>query len=487
MFKFLKDKLKQAVSVFSKKAEEEAKVEEPIEEAQQEEAAEEQVAVEEKRPEPKEEKVEEQAETAEQETEEKEEPAPAEEQTPTVEPKEEKAETVEEKPQEEAPAKEETPKAEPEKAEAAKEHVPAQEEAKKAGTGPARTKGAVPTPSPPPERKETPKPHPGKEAARAVPAEEEEAPKPAQARPAVQAEEEPAKKSFFRRFAERITKVEITEQKFEELFWELEMGLMESNIAIEVIEKIKADLKKELVNRQVAGKELSPLIERTLQASLSEILTFPERDLIAEIRAHKGPYIILLVGINGTGKTTTIGKLIRLLQDNGQSTVVAAADTFRAAAIDQLEAHTRNLNVKLIKHNYGADPAAVAFDAIRYAEAKAIDAVLIDSAGRMHSNANLMQELSKIDRVAKPDLTIFIGDALTGNDCVEQARLFDEAVGIDGTILAKADADEKGGAAISLAYVTRKPVFFLGTGQRYEDLEPFRKERILSTLGFSSS
>ena len=164
--------------------------------------------------------------------------------------------------------------------------------------------------------------------------------------------------------------------------------------------------------------------------------------------------------------------------------VLAAADTFRAAAIDQLQLHADKLKVKLIKHDYGSDPAAVAFDAVKHAQSTDKDVVLIDTAGRIHSNINLMEELSKIIRVAKPDLKIFVGESITGNDCTEQAKKFDDAVGIDGIILSKADVDDKGGAAISVSYVTKKPILYLGIGQEYDDLEFFKKESILQSIGF---
>jgi len=172
------------------------------------------------------------------------------------------------------------------------------------------------------------------------------------------------------------------------------------------------------------------------------------------------------------------------LQDNGLKCVMAAADTFRAAAIQQLEEHANNVGVKIIKHDYGADPAAVAYDAIKYAEAHGLDVVLVDTAGRLHSNTNLMDEMKKIIRVAKPDMKVFIGESITGNDCIEQAKQFNEAVEIDGIILSKADIDEKGGAAISVSYVTGKPILYIGTGQTYDDLKPFTKELVMETLGF---
>jgi fused signal recognition particle receptor len=187
--------------------------------------------------------------------------------------------------------------------------------------------------------------------------------------------------------------------------------------------------------------------------------------------------------VNGSGKTTTIAKMVKLFQDNNMKCVIAASDTFRAAAIQQLEEHANRLKVKLIKHDYGADPAAVAYDAIEHAKAKDLDVVFIDTAGRLHSNTNLMDEMKKIIRVAKPDMKIFIGESITGNDCVEQAKQFNEAVGIDAIILSKADVDEKGGAAISVSYVTGKPIIYIGTGQEYNDLEKFDKKLVLGTLG----
>ncbi len=199
--------------------------------------------------------------------------------------------------------------------------------------------------------------------------------------------------------------------------------------------------------------------------------------------AQNKPVRIMFVGINGSGKTTTIAKIAKKLQDNKLKVVIAAADTFRAAAIHQLQEHADKLGVKLIKHDYGSDPAAVAFDTIKFAEAHGIDVVLIDTAGRLHSNVNLMDEMKKVARVSKPDFKIFIGESITGNDCVEQAKSFNEAIGIDGIILSKADIDEKGGAAISVSYVTKKPIYYIGTGQGYEDLKQFDPKLIFESVG----
>ena len=207
-------------------------------------------------------------------------------------------------------------------------------------------------------------------------------------------------------------------------------------------------------------------------------------NLVSEIKSKKGkPYVIAFFGINGSGKTTSIAKLASMLKEKNISCVLAAGDTFRAASIEQLQLHADKVGVKLIRHTYGSDPAAVAFDAIKHAKAKGIDAVLIDTAGRMHSNQNLIDEMKKIIRVAKPDLKIFVGESITGNDCVEQAKTFNEAVGIDGIILAKADIDEKGGAAVSVSYITKKPILYLGVGQEYDDLQEFEPEVVVKGLG----
>ena len=200
------------------------------------------------------------------------------------------------------------------------------------------------------------------------------------------------------------------------------------------------------------------------------------------IRISKKPFKILFFGINGTGKTTSIAKIAYFLKKAGFSLVLAAGDTFRAASIEQISEHAKKLKVPLVKQNYGADPAAVGFDAIKYAEKNKIDVVLIDTAGRMHTKINLLNEMEKIARVTKPDLKLFVAESIAGNDAVEQARTFHEKIEIDGTILSKADIDEKGGTIISISHATKKPIFYLGIGQNYEDLELFNKQKFIEGL-----
>ena len=302
--------------------------------------------------------------------------------------------------------------------------------------------------------------------------------------PASESKELEEKKGFFQRIKQSIITKKINHEQFEKIFWDLELALLENNVAVEVIEKIKDDLIQEIVDTPLPRGKIEDTITNTLKTSIEQLLSIDSFSLLEKIKQKK-PFVICFVGINGSGKTTTIAKIAKLLLNKKFTVVLAAADTFRAAAIDQLQLHANKLGVKLIKHNYGSGPAAVAFDAVKHAQAKGVDVVLIDTAGRMHSNENLIDEMKKIVRVAKPDLKIFVGESITGNDCVEQAKQFNEAIGIDAIILAKADVDEKGGAAISVSYVTQKPIVYIGTGQDYEDLKEFDPNMVINSLGLA--
>jgi fused signal recognition particle receptor len=280
----------------------------------------------------------------------------------------------------------------------------------------------------------------------------------------------------------------LDDKEFNKIFSGLEELLIESNVALEAIDFIRDELRTELVGSALKKGEVDERIKQALFSAIYKLLGEPF-DLIERIKEKvkekkEKPYVIVFFGINGSGKTTTIAKFAKFLQGKAFSTVLAASDTFRAASIEQLEKHASKLKVKVIKHNYGADPAAVAYDAIAHAKSKGIDVVLVDTAGRMHTQGNLMQEMQKIVRVAKPDLKIFVGEAIVGNDAVEQAKMFNAKIGIDAIILSKADIDEKAGATISVSYITSKPILFLGVGQEYGDLEPFDKQNVLKGLGF---
>jgi len=290
----------------------------------------------------------------------------------------------------------------------------------------------------------------------------------------------------FSKAAKSFSEKELKEKDIEDVLHELEISLLESDVAMEVIDDIKSDLKTKLVGSTVNKKEIEDFVKKSLIESISGM--FDEAgmvDMLSNIKSKtdlEDPCIILFVGINGTGKTTTIAKIANLLQKNKISVVVAAADTFRAGAIEQLREHINRLNLKLIAQNYGSDPAAVAHDAVLYAKSHKVDCVLIESAGRMQTNKNLMEQIAKISKVVSPDMKIFVGDSLAGNDTVSQAREFYKHTTFDGAILTKSDADARGGAALSIVSVTKKPVMYVGTGQGYDDLELFSKEAFLERV-----
>jgi fused signal recognition particle receptor len=281
---------------------------------------------------------------------------------------------------------------------------------------------------------------------------------------------EKKKSSFFKK--------KLTEEKFEELFEELELILLQNNCAYEAVESIKESLKEKLVGENLSDVDLG----HELRVSIESILINPENFLETIKSSESKPFVILFTGINGSGKTTTIAKIANYLKENKIKSCLAAADTFRAAAIQQLEIHANNLDIPIIKKDYGSDPASVGFDAIQYAKKEKLDVVLIDTAGRIQNKDSLMKEIEKIARVTNPDMKIFLGESITGNDATEQAKAFNEAVGLTGIILSKTDVDEKGGTAISVSHITKKPILFLGTGQEYKDVEIFDKKNIIKKL-----
>lgn len=287
-------------------------------------------------------------------------------------------------------------------------------------------------------------------------------------------------KGLLRGITRRITEKALSEADIEKILKELQMALLENDVAFEVAEKICEGVKQSLTGKSVKRGEVENAIKEALRKSMLEIMQQEPISLEMEIEKSRKPYLVLFCGFNGTGKTTTIAKLAKRLKQ--YKPVLAAGDTFRAASIEQLEEHAKRLNVKLIKHKYGSDSAAVIFDAVKHAEASASKVVLADTAGRSHSNINLMDELKKVARVNKPDMKILVLDSLTGNDIYDQAKLFNDAIGIDAIILTKADVYEKGGAALSATHTIKKPVLFLGTGQEYDDLKEFDAEEIVNNL-----
>ena len=292
-------------------------------------------------------------------------------------------------------------------------------------------------------------------------------------------------KNIFKKVGEKISKITISEKEFNIYSEDLEMLLLENNVALEVAENIIKKLKEKIIGQAFLKKEIESEIKDSFKEIIEEILIDPFNilDKIKNRENKSEPYIILFCGINGTGKTTSVAKIADYLKKNNISCVLAAGDTFRAASIEQLKKHGEKIGVKVISQDYGSDPTAVSFDAIKYAKKNSIDCVLIDTAGRIHTSKNLLKEIEKIVRICKPDLKLFVGESITGNDAIEQAKSFNWSVGIDGIILTKADIDEKGGTALSVGEVTKKPILYLGTGQEYEKIEVFDKNKFIERLG----
>lgn len=283
-------------------------------------------------------------------------------------------------------------------------------------------------------------------------------------------------KSFF---ASEIT---VEEADIRDFLFELELALLESDVEQTTANAIVENLKHDLVGKRAPKSEgLDAFLKKEIRKALQDVMTVPGVDFWERVESKK-PFVIMILGPNGAGKTTSIAKLTYLLQQHHKSAVWASSDTFRSGAIEQLEVHANRLNVRLVKHDYGADPAAVAFDAVKSAQSMNADVVLIDTAGRQETNTNLMKELEKINRVVKPDLKIYVGEAFTGQALLQQAKEFNQTIGIDGFILSKMDTDAKGGTCISVLHQLQKPVLFVGVGQRYEDLIPFKPDFILDRI-----
>jgi fused signal recognition particle receptor len=300
-------------------------------------------------------------------------------------------------------------------------------------------------------------------------------------------------KRAFSNAAKSISQKELSEKDLDESLFDLHVALLESDVSQEVIDDLSIQIKNNLVGMKIQKNETAEkIIASTLKNNFLEILSKAGSiDLLGLIQEKKqkkgGPFIIVFLGINGTGKTTTVAKVANLLKKNGFSVVIAAADTHRAGAIEQITTHAENLSIKIISQRYGADPSAVSRDALEYAKKHYVDVVLIDTAGRMQNAKNLMYEIGKIVKVIKPDIKLFVGDSLAGNDTINQAREFFSYTEFDGAILTKSDADAKGGAAISISYITSKPILYLGMGQGYDDLVFFNKEKFVDTVFGSDS
>jgi len=275
----------------------------------------------------------------------------------------------------------------------------------------------------------------------------------------------------------------IEEEDLEAPLEELEMALLQSDVEFSVAQEIMATLREELVGETHRfTKSTTGVVQRALKNALLEVISVGQFDFDEHVAEADKPLTIVFTGVNGVGKTTSIAKMARYFEERGLSTVLANGDTYRAGANEQIEEHAEALDKKIITHEQGGDPAAVIYDAVEYAEANDVDVVLGDTAGRLHTSDDLMEQLSKIDRVVEPDMTLFVDEAVAGQDAVQRAKQFNDAAEIDGAVLTKADADAQGGAANSIAHVTGKPILFLGTGQGYDDIEQFDPEALVENL-----
>ncbi len=299
-------------------------------------------------------------------------------------------------------------------------------------------------------------------------------------------------RSAFSSLSKLATHTGLSEKEIDSILWDFELAMIESDVAQEVIQNITSSLKRRIQDTKIRrGNDQIDFVRTQLKDAIRDLFSkTPNVDVLALVKSKLdkntrdsfSPFVILFLGINGVGKTTTVAKLAYLLKNKGYGVVLACGDTHRAGAIEQLTEHANRLKLKAISQSYGSDPAAVAKDAQLYAEAHKVGVVLIDSAGRIQTSKNLMEEMEKIVRVVKPDLKIFVADSLSGNDAISQAREFKNFTDFDAAILTKADADTKGGAALSIAAVTQRPIIFLAVGQDYDDLMPFNVEQFVDNI-----
>ena len=275
-------------------------------------------------------------------------------------------------------------------------------------------------------------------------------------------------------------------QALENILEELETDLLMADMGHDAVSDVMTTLRGSLIGARLNRKaDLSEVIEKALRASLLSLLQAGYWDFdktVKSFASQGGPVSIMMVGVNGTGKTTTSAKIAHRLNNQGYSVVLAAADTFRAGAIDQLANHAERLGVRCIRSQRGGDAAAVARDAVESATARGEDIVIIDTAGRMQNKINLMEELRKVHRVTRPHLVLFVADALAGNDAVVQAREFQRMLSFDGAVLCKLDTDAKGGAALSISHTTGRPIVLAGVGQGYDDLRDFDPDWLIDSI-----
>ena len=296
--------------------------------------------------------------------------------------------------------------------------------------------------------------------------------------------EKKVRKDIFSAVKETISGAsEIKEGEISDLLEELELGLIESDVALEVAEEIKNELKKRVVGAKVPKGKTAEFVHEQLKETLIGMVSTEKGFALPEkVRSLEKPVKIMVLGPNGSGKTTTIAKITKMLQEAGFSVVIAASDTFRAAAVEQLQHHADKLGVKVVSGAYGSDPTALAFDAVEYAKAHKADVVLIDTAGRQDTNLNLLNQLKKMNRVIAPQVKIYVGESIAGNAIVEQISVFNKEIGMDGVVLTKLDCDAKGGTVVSISKVTGIPIIYVGTGQGYADIELFDARKIIGEI-----